>query len=82
MVFDEQCKIEVIEENDQNLPIVDCGEYINPQVKQELTDREIKQEIEEEAIHDHDPLSVLQNSDKEDMDNIDIVHHKIEIDDV
>jgi hypothetical protein len=79
MAIDEECKTEVKREKDQDLLIVDYGEAINQQVKEELTDMEIKQEIEEEVIQDQDPLSILQNSGEEDI-NID-QHHKMEIND-
>ena len=51
MAFDEECRTEVKEEKDQDSLIVDCDEAINQQVKEELTDREIKQELEEEGIN-------------------------------
>jgi uncharacterized C2H2 Zn-finger protein len=61
-VFDEECRTKVKEEEDQYPLIVDCGEANYQQVKEEFTEREIKQEVEEDIILDRDPLCVLQNS--------------------
>ena len=78
LIFEDERRSEVKVKKDQDLLIVDYCEAIVKEVKEELT--EIKQEIKEEGIHDQDPLCVLENSTEKDMDIIDIVHHKIEID--
>jgi uncharacterized Zn-finger protein len=82
--LDKNPLLEVKEDKDEDPLSIECVEANNHKVKKELTDKEIKKELEEEGNYDQDPLCVPENSveDKIDIEDVDITEHKIEVDDV